>query len=1270
MNGKNCNNSFKNEDIDDDDYVKFLKCEEENNIEILRKSKKHGILYPHLNDEKFNEIIYTKKEFNDNKYIKKNSDDYKEDRLIKISNKYCNNKDFELDPHQLFVKNFLSMNTPYNSLLLYHGLGTGKTCSAISICEEMRKYYDMMGLKKKIIIICSKQLQENFKNQIFNPDKLPEKPINGYWNLKTCVGANLLKEINPTNIRNLSREKVRRYINRIIKTGYSFYGYIEFKNRMYDVIFGGTKGGRKILDSDSQEIINEKIKYNIKRKYSNCTLVIDEIHNLRVENERSNIELKIKYKGDDIEIKKQEKIDKESAEYIKRLVTYSSNLKLLLLSATPMFNKSKEIIWLLNILNLNDGRYPIEYNDIFKKDGSIHELGKELLIHKSRGYISYIRGNNPFSFPHKIFPNLVNNKNSLFYKITNEGWKYPKQQMNNKNIIFNSDDFTLNDVYDLILLKLPNFQLDVYNNYIEYLFKQKGEKFSKQNPNIQILDGTKQILNICYSKNGEKFSYGKKGLETIMIEKTVDKKKKYTYIDGVDKVFKYENIGNYSSKIKSILDTIRNSEGIILIYSQYIYSGCIPMALALEEVGFETYSSENPFIPKRNLLDKKEKSSTKWWKFNKKKKSPKYIMITGKSSLTGSIKRLMNVVSDNKNKNGDVIKVVIISAKGSEGLDFKNIRQVHIIDPWYNFNRIEQIFGRAVRKLSHCKLPYKKRNVELFLYGSLLDEEENKEASDLYLYRLAKKKANQIGVINRLLKKNAVDCYLNKNANFHKESKISLTLSSNYYNGKPVIIDYNIKNQDGDGECDYMECDYDCYPYPKENIKQLIKTDTYNLTHINNNKDLIIKKIKNLFREKYIYKKINLIMLISPDKKFSEYEIDSALNYLIDTKGVIFDIIDTEGYLINIGNKYLFQPLHIKNKNTAYYNRIHKLLNNKKHVSISLKNTQVNPERKDRQKDLYKSKKFESLKEKDIVQNYKLYETLFSYVNILYTPQEKNKTSWIEICSRVIENMIKDIDEDMKHYKNTLIVLALQHEILILTMNEKIELLNTYEKYQPEERNLLMWELLKKTITFFFNIRTVIIEGIRYCILNSNSKKLKKVYDVTKKKYIDVGVFHDLIFLKETPDRWIKDEDKRLEIRVNYERKYMQKKQYEKGSSDIKFGHLNKIFGFMRTSTRNDQYEFYYSEKNDPHSQVAQNRVNKKLLVKTFNKIKRKYKYITNKNITLIKDGKKIKLTVINLFIELELTLRYYNYIKKDDKTWFLNPYDDYLLKTELGIKH
>ena len=68
------------------------------------------------------------------------------------------------------------------------------------------------------------------------------------------------------------------------------------------------------------------------------------------------------------------------------------------------------------------------------------------------------------------------------------------------------------------------------------------------------------------------------------------------------------------------------------------------------------------------------------------------------------------------NINGEKVKVVIISKAGSEGLDFKNIRQVHILEPWYNLNRIEQIIGRAVRFCSHIKLPFEKRNTEIYIY--------------------------------------------------------------------------------------------------------------------------------------------------------------------------------------------------------------------------------------------------------------------------------------------------------------------------------------------------------------------------------------------------------------------------------------------------------------------------------------------------------------------------------------------------------------------------
>ena len=46
-----------------------------------------------------------------------------------------------------------------------------------------------------------------------------------------------------------------------------------------------------------------------------------------------------------------------------------------------------------------------------------------------------------------------------------------------------------------------------------------------------------------------------------------------------------------------------------------------------------------------------------------------------------------------------LLKVVIITKAGAEGLDFKNIRQVHILEPWYNLNRSEQVIGRAVTKL-------------------------------------------------------------------------------------------------------------------------------------------------------------------------------------------------------------------------------------------------------------------------------------------------------------------------------------------------------------------------------------------------------------------------------------------------------------------------------------------------------------------------------------------------------------------------------------------
>ena len=90
-----------------------------------------------------------------------------------------------------------------------------------------------------------------------------------------------------------------------------------------------------------------------------------------------------------------------------------------MLSATPMFNKSTEIIWLLNLLLKNDNRPEISYSEIFKKSyraggGDIlTERGKIIIAEKSRGYFSYLRGENPISFPIRFYPDINGDKKCM-----------------------------------------------------------------------------------------------------------------------------------------------------------------------------------------------------------------------------------------------------------------------------------------------------------------------------------------------------------------------------------------------------------------------------------------------------------------------------------------------------------------------------------------------------------------------------------------------------------------------------------------------------------------------------------------------------------------------------------------------------------------------------------------------------------------------------------------------------------------------------------------
>ena len=814
--------------------------------------------------------------------------------------------DFELESHQKFIRNFLSFQTPYNGLLLFHGLGTGKTCSSISVCEDMRSYYKQLGINKKILIIASPVVQQNYRLQLFDKRKL--KKVNGIWDIKSCTGNKFIKEIDPTNFKQLDESKIIKQIEKIINQSYEFMGYTGFANKIDKLI-------KKSVGSTSDP--NKKLKrkkYIIKKEFSDRMLVIDEVHNVR---------------------SKSTKI-KRTTQNMLDLVTHDENMKLMLLTATPMFNDYKEIIWLVNLLNLNDNRFPIKISDVFNSNGNFVENGKELLIRKITGYISYVSGENPFTFPHKIWPYTYNNPHSI-KKLFDDGWTYPNKQINGLTV-----EKPINYL-DIVITKLHEEQNKAYD-YIVKKAKEKNPILNEEKSGIQytVIDGPQQGLNMIYPNldlEKEEISssglYGKSGLNRTMYydkNKTLDFEYSEDTLTNFGRLFSSEGDENsplrkYSAKIYSIMKTIKKSKGIVLIYSNFIDGGCVPIALALEEMGFTRFGNKNKSLFKTPPVNK--------YKIQGTNSNGKYVMITGNKNLSISNKDDLKACTDGDNVNGEKVKVIIISRAGSEGLDFQNIRQIHILEPWFNMNRADQIVGRGVRNKSHCKLPFPERNVQVFLYGSELID-NNIEPIDMYVYRLAEYKSIRIGRISRILKENAIDCLININQQDMIESKLNKKINLTLSTGENIQFSAGHKNNSI--MCDFMDCEYLCKPINSLNDDFEASTDSYSKNYIIMNNDKIIKRIKNLFKEHYIYTKTNLIKNINITKTYSNEQINMALDSLLKNNEQLVDMLNRPGKLINIDNLYLFQPLVLDNNKITNFQRRNPLRIKTNKITIKLSN--------------------------------------------------------------------------------------------------------------------------------------------------------------------------------------------------------------------------------------------------------------------------------------------------------------------------------------------
>jgi hypothetical protein len=863
-------------------------------------NKKMFSAYPSLSDPEFNLKLSKKKEFNENRYDGKIQNMSIEERAELLSN-----ADFELSPHQVFVKNFLSPDTPYNSLLLFHGLGTGKTCSAIGVSENVRQYSSSLHPEIKILIVASPAVLDNFKSSLFDASKI--KFENGLWTSNSCLGDSLLKEINPLNVKGLRKAHVKTEINKIIEKSYEFIGYNALATKISNLMTPDEIEQMTQVDL-SNVMLSEITMTRFRDEFGGRLIIIDEVHNI------NSVEPIINEKARGIE---EDGIThsgngKLLVDYLGLLVRVDLKMKLLFLSATPLYDNFKDIVGILNIMNMNDNRSTVTVNQIFNQAGNLKPGGKEQLIRKARGYISVVKGENPYTFPYRIYPKDFDISRTFS---PTHGQKYPNISWDGRVI----SPEERSPIIQLYLSKIGSCNKEggekclkcqscLYGDILKNLTAEP--QFNLNRPLIEKL---LEILIISYPMKENNLSHfvntfnGKDAFSRIMKYDHIGHK--FRYKEKYDGFFKSNHIGQFSSKIKTILDLIEKSEGILLIYSDKIFSGLLPMALALEENGFSRFED-------KNLLSGVT---------SKKKEHSKYIMVTGNSILSPDNKREINAITDVKNKDGTIIKVVLISGAGAEGIDFKFIRQVHILEPYFNLNRVEQVIGRAIRNLGHKELKFSKRNVQIFMHATVLEDPEV-ESMDLYVYRIAEAKAKKQGIVTRILKETAVDCVLNHSqTNFsqeilsmklHDKSTVRQVLSTG-----EELPDFKVGEASYSASCDYMEkCYYDCSAgiNSVDKITDLDE-DTYNEKFLKVNFDKIVSKIKGMMREEFFYKKQKILDTLD---KYPRTQIFAALTRLVeDPKEEILDKYSRPGRLVNLGDYYLFQPIELNNPRISLFER-------------------------------------------------------------------------------------------------------------------------------------------------------------------------------------------------------------------------------------------------------------------------------------------------------------------------------------------------------------
>jgi len=873
---------------------------EEKQIEIEGLDKR-------LPEKKPNVLIRAPSYYMNNREIFVNSinsmfNEYKKELKSAESQLSCDKKgdqarEFSLLTHQKIVRDYLNLYTPYRGLLIYHGLGSGKTCSSIAIAEGMKN-------TKKVIVMTPASLRTNYIEEL----KKCGDPIyrrHQFWEfisirkhpeledslskalslsieyIRKMGGAWLVNVNNPSNYEQMNVEQKRALddqINEMILKKYQFINYN-----------GMRKEHLKSLSSN----------YSM-NPFDNKVIVVDEVHNLvsRIVNK----------------INKRDSLPMRLYDY---LMT-AKNARLVFLSGTPIINYPNEIGILLNMLRgyihtwtfkINvSGQRKIDkdiLSKMFRKAGLVDYLDynsneKKIILTRNpfgfsnmkhkKGRYSYKgvelneEGNiNDDSFEKMITEILIKNRIQVMSTgLTRDAYKaFPDTLDDFKMFFIDSNNkmintemfkrraiglasyyrsaqeqlmprFDLNKNFHVIKIDMSLYQFNIYkearNKEIEKQKKQAKRRKMVRKDDLYDDSSTstyrifsRAFCNFVFPETDIKRPMPKENEDiNIAIDNLIDDKKELVenIMDGskIEEIAKDENenidnddvdelkeeqeknmdisyekriqealkelklrssefltpeaLQTYSPKFLNILENIEDEDhkGLHLVYSQFrTLEGIGILKLVLEANGFAQFRIQ--------------KNGSGVWKLaipDEDKGKPTFVLYTGTESREEKeiVRNIFNGTWENvpstivedlqkistNNLYGEVIKVFMITSSGAEGISLKNVRYVHITEPYWHPVRMQQVIGRARRICSHQDLPENERTVDVFLYlmqfteeilrfdESILIRDNDKSkiddvtivTSDEALYEISSIKEMVNKQILDAVKESSMDCVLHK----------------------------------------------------------------------------------------------------------------------------------------------------------------------------------------------------------------------------------------------------------------------------------------------------------------------------------------------------------------------------------------------------------------------------------------------------------------------------------------------------------------------------